>query len=176
MAGDPCPGVTVDLMHKLVEHGADIIEVGLPFSDPMADGPIIAHAAERALAVGVSTRDALNMIAKFRQTNQTTPVLVMGYLNPVEIIGYDNFANLCADAGVDAILMVDLPPNEADGYAKSLTERTDHPMNQIFCWHQPQNQIAVPRLSKTVVGLFIMYHSKVSQVQARLMSQPCVSR
>lgn len=132
MAGDPCPDVTVDLMHALVEHGADIIEVGLPFSDPMADGPIIAHAAERALAAGVSTRDALNMVAKFRQTNQTTPVLVMGYLNPVEIIGYDNFANLCADAGVDAILMVDLPPNEADGYAKSLTERTDHPMNQIF--------------------------------------------
>ncbi|OOR84453.1 tryptophan synthase subunit alpha [Moraxella canis] len=132
MAGDPRPDVTVDLMHKLVEHGADIIEVGLPFSDPMADGPVIAHAAERALAAGVSTRDALNMVAKFRELNQTTPVLVMGYLNPVEIIGYDNFAKMCADAGVDAILMVDLPPSEAGSYPKALTERTDHPINQIF--------------------------------------------
>ncbi|WP_114800770.1 tryptophan synthase subunit alpha [Moraxella canis] len=132
MAGDPRPDVTVDLMHKLVEHGADIIEVGLPFSDPMADGPVIAHAAERALAAGVSTRDALNMVAKFREHDQTTPVLVMGYLNPVEIIGYDNFAKMCADAGVDAILMVDLPPSEAGSYPKALTERTDHPINQIF--------------------------------------------
>ena len=132
MAGDPRPDVTVDLMHKLVEHGADIIEVGLPFSDPMADGPVIAHAAERALAAGVSTRDALNMVAKFREHDQTTPVLVMGYLNPVEIIGYDNFAKMCADAGVDAILMVDLPPSEAGNYPKALTERTDHPINQIF--------------------------------------------
>lgn len=132
MAGDPRPDVTVDLMHKLVEHGADIIEVGLPFSDPMADGPVIAHAAERALAAGVSTRDALNMVAKFREHDQTTPVLVMGYLNPVEIIGYDNFAKMCADAGVDAILMVDLPPSEAGNYPKALTERTDQPINQIF--------------------------------------------
>lgn len=132
MAGDPYPLVTVDLMHKLVAHGADIIEVGLPFSDPMADGPVIAHAAERALAAGTSTRDAIEMVREFRKTNTTTPVLVMGYLNPVEIIGYDVFSDLCADAGVDAILMVDLPPKEAGNFPKQLTARTDNPMNQIF--------------------------------------------
>ncbi len=132
MAGDPYPLVTVDLMHKLVAHGADIIEVGLPFSDPMADGPVIAHAAERALAAGTSTRDAIEMVREFRKTNTITPVLVMGYLNPVEIIGYDAFSDLCADAGVDAILMVDLPPNEAGDFPKQLTARTDNPMNQIF--------------------------------------------
>ena len=132
MAGDPYPLVTVDLMHKLVAHGADIIEVGLPFSDPMADGPVIAHAAERALAAGTSTRDAIEMVREFRKTNTTTPVLVMGYLNPVEIIGYDAFSDLCADAGVDAILMVDLPPKEAGDFPKQLTARTDNPMNQIF--------------------------------------------
>ena len=132
MAGDLYPLVTVDLMHKLVAHGADIIEVGLPFSDPMADGPVIAHAAERALAAGTSTRDAIEMVREFRKTNTITPVLVMGYLNPVEIIGYDAFSDLCADAGVDAILMVDLPPNEAGDFPKQLTARTDNPMNQIF--------------------------------------------
>ncbi len=132
MAGDPYPAVTVELMHKLVEHGADIIEVGLPFSDPMADGPVIAHAAERALAAGTSTRDAIEMVREFRKTNTTTPVLVMGYLNPVEIIGYDAFSDMCADAGVDAILMVDLPPKEAGDFPKKLTARTDNPMNQIF--------------------------------------------
>lgn len=132
MAGDLYPLVTVDLMHKLVAHGADIIEVGLPFSDPMADGPVIAHAAERALAAGTSTRDAIEMVREFRKTNTTTPVLVMGYLNPVEIIGYDVFSDLCADAGVDAILMVDLPPKEAGDFPKKLTARTDNPMNQIF--------------------------------------------
>lgn len=132
MAGDPYPLVTVDLMHKLVAHGADIIEVGLPFSDPMADGPVIAHAAERALAAGTSTRNAIEMVREFRKTNTTTPVLVMGYLNPVEIIGYDAFSDLCADAGVDAILMVDLPPKEAGDFPKQLTARTDNPMNQIF--------------------------------------------
>ncbi|OOS24334.1 tryptophan synthase subunit alpha [Moraxella porci DSM 25326] len=132
MAGDPHPLVTVGLMHKLVAHGADVIEVGLPFSDPMADGPVIAHAAERALAAGTSTRDAIEMVREFRKTNTTTPVLVMGYLNPVEIIGYDAFSDLCADAGVDAILMVDLPPKEAGDFPKKLTARTDNPMNQIF--------------------------------------------
>ncbi|UNU72883.1 tryptophan synthase subunit alpha [Moraxella nasovis] len=132
MAGDPNPSVTVDLMHKLVAHGADIIEVGLPFSDPMADGQVIATAGERALAGGTSTRQAIEMVKQFRQTDQNTPVLVMGYLNPIEIIGYENFANLCSEAGVDGILMVDLPPNEADDFPKKLQHYTPCPMNQIF--------------------------------------------
>lgn len=132
MAGDPNPSVTVDLMHKLVAHGADIIELGLPFSDPMADGQIIAHAGERALAGGTSTLAAIDMVKEFRKTNTITPILVMGYLNPIEIIGYDKFADICADAGVDAILMVDLPPHEADDFPSKLQARTDNPINQIF--------------------------------------------
>ena len=129
MAGDPNPSVTVDLLHDLVAHGADMIEVGLPFSDPMADGPTVSLAGERALAAGTSTRDALNMIAKFRETNSSTPIIMMGYLNPVEIIGYDAFIALCEQAGVDGVLMVDLPPSEAGDFAEKLQEKE---MNKIF--------------------------------------------
>lgn len=129
MAGDPNPTVTVDLLHDLVAHGADIIEVGLPFSDPMADGETIALAGERALAGGTSTRQAIDMVKEFRKTNTTTPVLVMGYLNPIEIIGYDNFIKLCHDAGIDGILMVDLPPQEAGGFTQQLAASS---MNEIF--------------------------------------------
>lgn len=129
MAGDPHPGVTVSLMHELVDHGADIIEVGLPFSDPMADGETIALAGERALAGGTSTRQAIEMVREFRQHNQHTPVLVMGYLNPVEIIGYDPFIALCEDAGIDGVLMVDLPPQEAGTFTAKLAN--SH-INEIF--------------------------------------------
>lgn len=129
MAGDPNPSVTVDLLHDLVKHGADIIEVGLPFSDPMADGQTISLAGERALAGGTSTRQALQMVKAFRQTNTTTPVLVMGYLNPIEIIGYDRFISMCADAGIDGILMVDLPPQEAGDFTQKLANAK---MNEIF--------------------------------------------
>ncbi|MFW2177581.1 MULTISPECIES: tryptophan synthase subunit alpha [unclassified Moraxella] len=129
MAGDPNPTVTVELMQDLVKHGADIIEVGLPFSDPMADGQTISLAGERALAGGTSTRQAIEMVKEFRKTNTTTPVLFMGYLNPVEIIGYDNFLKLCQDAGADGLLMVDLPPQEAGEFTQDLK---NHGMNEIF--------------------------------------------
>ena len=129
MAGDPNPATTVGLLHDLVKHGADMIEVGLPFSDPMADGPTVSLAGERALAAGTSTRDALKMVAEFRQTDTQTPIILMGYLNPVEIIGYDNFVNLCEQSGVDGLLMVDLPPAEAGSFTQHLT---DHSMNEIF--------------------------------------------
>lgn len=134
MAGDPSPAVTVDLMHRLVEHGADVIEIGLPFSDPMADGETIALAGERALANGTSTRQAIDMVKEFRKSNTTTPVLVMGYLNPVEIIGYERFIGLCVDAGIDGVLLVDLPPNEVASnetgdFGKALQDKG---INQIF--------------------------------------------
>lgn len=129
MAGDPNPSVTVTLLHDLVAHGADVIEVGLPFSDPMADGETIALAGERALTGGTSTRQALDIIKQFRTTNQHTPVLVMGYLNPVEILGYDNFIALCQEAGVDGVLMVDLPPQEAGNFTQKLANAQ---MNEIF--------------------------------------------
>ncbi|MDO4895794.1 MAG: tryptophan synthase subunit alpha [Moraxella sp.] len=134
MAGDPNPSVTVDLMHELVAHGADIIEIGLPFSDPMADGAVISLAGERALNAGTSTTQAVKMVGEFRKTNQSTPVLLMGYLNPIEIIGYDEFLKLCQANGVDGLLMVDLPPhevanNETGDFTKALAK---HDINQIF--------------------------------------------
>ena len=100
-------------MHDLVAAGADIIELGIPFSDPMADGPVIQLAMERALAHEVSLRQVLEMVAEFRQRDNDTPVVLMGYLNPVERMGYDEFAREAAEAGVDGVLTVDLPPEEA---------------------------------------------------------------
>lgn len=116
MAGDPDPGLTVSLMHAVVTAGADIIELGVPFSDPMADGPVIQRAAERALEHHVSLKDVLGMVAEFRKDDSETPVVIMGYLNPVEVMGYETFAKAAKQAGVDGVLTVDLPPEEADDF------------------------------------------------------------
>ncbi|HQT00373.1 MAG: tryptophan synthase subunit alpha [Hydrogenophilales bacterium 16-64-46] len=116
-AGDPGRGMTVPLMHALVEAGADIIELGVPFSDPMADGPVIQRASERALANKVGLRDVLQMTLEFRKVNTTTPVVLMGYANPVERMGYAAFAEAAKAAGVDGVLTVDIPPEEAAGVA-----------------------------------------------------------
>ncbi len=112
VAGDPAIDSTVPLMHALVAGGADIIELGVPFSDPMAEGPVIQQAHERALANGTRLRDALTMVEAFRRDDDTTPVLLMGYANPVEHMGYASFADRAAAAGVDALLTVDIPPEE----------------------------------------------------------------
>ena len=114
-AGDPRPETTVPVLHALVENGADIIELGVPFTDPMSDGPVIQQAHERALEQGVSLSDVLAMVRDFRRDNTETPVVLMGYLNPVEAMGYQGFADACAEAGVDGVLLVDLPPEEAEG-------------------------------------------------------------
>ncbi len=119
-AGDPKPEWTVPLMHKLVESGADIIELGVPFSDPMADGPVIQKAVERALAHNVSLKQVLQMVADFRQDNTTTPVVLMGYLNPVEAMGYDSFAREAAAVEVQGALTVDMPPEESEAYLKDI--------------------------------------------------------
>ena len=113
-AGDPEPWITVPLMHTLVKNGADILELGVPFSDPMADGPVIQRAAERALKHGISLTHVLAMVREFRDKDKTTPVVLMGYLNPIEVLGYARFAKEAAAAGVDGVLTVDLPPEEAD--------------------------------------------------------------
>lgn len=113
-AGDPAPDVTVALMHDLVAAGADLLELGVPFSDPMADGPVIQLACERALAHGTSLRDVLAMVGAFRERDRETPVVLMGYLNPVERMGAEAFAEAAGAAGVDGVLMVDLPPEESD--------------------------------------------------------------
>lgn len=113
-AGDPAPGITVKAMFAMVEAGADVIELGVPFSDPMADGPVITKAHERALLHNTSLRDVLEMVREFRKKDARTPVVLMGYLNPVEVMGYAAFAKAAADAGVDGVLTVDLPPEEAE--------------------------------------------------------------
>jgi tryptophan synthase alpha chain len=112
VAGDPEPGHTVALLHAMVEAGADILELGVPFSDPMAEGPTIALGHERALAHGVSLRSTLAMVAEFRQRDSDTPVLLMGYCNPVQRMGFTQFSQAAAEAGLDALLMVDMPPEE----------------------------------------------------------------
>lgn len=120
--GDPRPDWTVDLMHTLVEAGADLIELGVPFSDPMADGPVIQLACERALAHHTSLKDIFSMVRTFREKDQSTPVVLMGYLNPLEKMGYQTFAQTAREAGVDGVLMVDLPPEEADTLVPLLKE------------------------------------------------------
>ncbi len=121
-AGDPRPAVTVPLMRAMVAAGADLIELGVPFSDPMADGPVIQRASERALRHGVSLRRVLEMVRSFRERDAQTPVVLMGYLNPIEVMGYETFAAAAAAAGVDGVLTVDMPPEEATGYAAALAE------------------------------------------------------
>jgi tryptophan synthase alpha chain len=121
-AGDPHPETTVPMLQALVRAGADIIELGVPFSDPMADGPVIQKACERALAQGVSLNQVLRMVTEFRRNDPDTPLVLMGYLNPIEAMGYGRFARAAAEAGVDGVLTVDLPPEEAHDLLAGLNE------------------------------------------------------
>ncbi|MDR1311913.1 MAG: tryptophan synthase subunit alpha [Burkholderiaceae bacterium] len=116
-AGYPRADTTAALMRVLVEGGADIIELGVPFSDPMADGPVIQRASEVALAQGVSLRDVLGFVRAFRENNDQTPVVLMGYANPVERMGVDNFVREAAESGVDGVLVVDYPPEECGTFS-----------------------------------------------------------
>ncbi len=123
VAGDPEPGVTVKLMHALVHSGADVIELGVPFSDPEAEGPVIQLAHERALVHNISLVDCLAMVRQFRESNSETPVVLMGYLNPIEVMGYDVFAEKASAAGVNGTIIVNLPPEEAGDYANRLEDK-----------------------------------------------------
>jgi len=116
-AGDPHPDLSLPLMRALVAGGADIIELGVPFSDPMADGPTIQRASERALAHGMSLRRVLALVREFRKENATTPVVLMGYANPIEAYGVEAFAQDAQKAGVDGVLVVDYPPEECAAFA-----------------------------------------------------------
>ena len=116
-AGDPNPEQTVEFMHALAKAGADVIELGVPFSDPMADGPVIQHASERALAKGVGLATILGWVGEFRRRDEKTPVVLMGYMNPVEIHGAARFAREAVEAGVDGVLLVDCPIEEAQAAA-----------------------------------------------------------
>ena len=154
-AGDPQPDVTVPLMHALVEAGADLIEVGVPFSDPMADGPVIQAACERALLHHTSLHDVLDMVRDFRTTNTETPVVLMGYLNPVEVWGYDDFASAAATAGVDGVLTVDMPPEEADHLGRALR---DQGIDPIFLLAPTTSDTRMDVISQSASG-FVYYVS-----------------
>jgi tryptophan synthase alpha chain len=119
-AGDPDPAVTVDVMRALARGGADVIELGVPFSDPMADGPVIQKAGERALAKGVGMVQVLQMVSGFRRHDDRTPVVLMGYANPIERYGIDRFVADARAAGVDGVLVVDYPPEECEPFARTL--------------------------------------------------------
>ena len=119
-AGDPYADATPEIMHALAAGGADVIELGVPFSDPMADGPVIQKASERALARGINLEKVLTMVRAFRQDDHTTPVVLMGYANPVERYGVDRFVADAAAAGVDGVLIVDYPPEECEAFAAAL--------------------------------------------------------
>ena len=115
-AGNPHPSMTVPLMRGLVEAGADILELGVPFSDPMADGPVVQRASERALKHGVGLADVLRMVTEFRNKDKTTPVVLMGYANPIEAMGVEKFIGAARTAGVDGVIVVDYPPEECDEF------------------------------------------------------------
>ena len=127
-AGDPDPDWTSDAMHGLVEGGADVLEIGIPFSDPMADGPVIQAASERAIQRGMNLSKILDCVALFRRRNDSTPVVLMGYLNPIERFGYEAFASRAAEAGVDGVLLVDCPPEELKLVRTPLDEAGIHPI------------------------------------------------
>ena len=154
-AGDPQPGVTVPTMHALVKAGADIIELGVPFSDPMADGPVIQHASERALLHHIGMRDVLAMVSDFRQTNQETPVVLMGYLNPIEVMGYEAFAKAAAEVGVDGVLTVDMPPEEAGELIVALRA---HGLDPIFLLAPTTSEQRISRICELASG-FVYYVS-----------------
>lgn len=173
-AGDPAPWVSVPLMHALVEAGADVIELGVPFSDPMADGPVIQAACERALGNRVRLRDVLGMVREFRARDEATPVVLMGYLNPVEVMGYERFAAAAAEVGVDGVLIVDLPPEEADELLEALRVKG---LDAIFLLAPTSSAERIRRIARAASG-FIYYvslrgvtgagHLDVEEVAGRL--------
>lgn len=159
MAGDPEPAATVAIMHELVKNGADVIELGVPFSDPMADGPVIQLAAERALAKGMSLQGVLEIVSQFRQADTKTPVVLMGYANPIERYeqrhGTGLFAKNASAAGVDGVLVVDYPPEESGEFAKALKLQN---IDQIFLLAPTSTDERINRVGELANG-YVYYVS-----------------
>lgn len=170
-AGDPDPELTVPLMHALVAGGADIIELGVPFSDPMADGPTIQRASERALAHGVSLRHVLRLTAEFRQKDKRTPVVLMGYANPIEAMGLDVFAAEAKAVGVDGVLVVDYPPEEAGRFARAMRE---HQMDPIFLIAPTTSEARVAEIGKLASG-YVYYVSLKGVTGAKTLDVDAVA-
>ncbi len=154
-AGDPACGGTVELMHALVRAGADVIELGVPFSDPMADGPVIQRASERALKAGVSLADVLGYVAEFRKRDATTPAVLMGYANPIEAMGTEAFAGRAQAAGVDGVLVVDYPPEESADFA-ALVRR--HGVDLIFLLAPTSTEERIGHVARLASG-YVYYVS-----------------
>lgn len=154
-AGDPNPAITVALMHALVASGADVLELGVPFSDPMADGPVIQRASERALKHKVALRDVLQMVADFRSKDMETPVVLMGYGNPIEAMGWEKFAKRCAEVGVDGVLTVDFPPEESHNAFEFLQA---HGIDPIFLIAPTTNEARIALVAKLARG-YVYYVS-----------------
>ena len=154
-AGDPDPTVTVQLMHALVQAGADIVELGVPFSDPMADGPTIQRASERALKHHVSLRDVFDMVTEFRKKDNATPLVLMGYGNPVEAMGWEIFAQRCATTGVDGVLTVDFPPEESH---EAFSHLQRHGIDPIFLLAPTTDDARIASVAKQARG-YVYYVS-----------------
>jgi tryptophan synthase alpha chain len=154
-AGDPFADATVEIMLALAKGGADVIELGVPFSDPMADGPVIQQAAERALAKGIGSRDVLAMVRQFRQHDAHMPVVLMGYANPIERYGQAQFVKDAAEAGVDGVLVVDYPPEECEAFAALLRESA---MDPIFLLAPTSTEARMSEVGRLASG-YVYYVS-----------------
>ena len=154
-AGDPDAALTLPLMHALVEAGADVIELGVPFSDPMADGPTIQRASERALARGMSLRKVLQLVSAFRTEDDRTPVVLMGYANPIEAMGLERFAEKAAQSGVDGVLVVDYPPEEAEKFGAAMKANG---MDPIFLIAPTSTAERIAQVAKIASG-YVYYVS-----------------
>ena len=148
-AGDPSPALTVPLMRALVEAGCDILELGVPFSDPMADGPVNQRSSERALKQGVSLADVLGLVRDFRHHNSQTPVVLMGYANPIERMGHAAFVAAAKAAGVDGVLIVDYPPEEAADWLAALEGSGIDP---IFLLSPTSTDARIERVARAAVA------------------------
>jgi tryptophan synthase alpha chain len=154
-AGNPLPETTVPLMHALVKAGADVIELGIPFSDPMADGPVIQRAAEHAIAQGIGLKHVLGMVAEFRKQDQVTPIVLMGYANPIENMGQQAFAEQAEKVGVDGLLTVDYPPEEIDDFVGLLNQ---HHIAPIFLLAPTSTETRIRAVGKIARG-YVYYVS-----------------
>ena len=150
-AGHPTRELAVPMMHALAAAGADVIELGVPFSDPMADGPVIQKSGEHALSLGVGLGDVLDWVRAFRRTDDTTPVVLMGYLNPIERMGAEAFAARAAEAGVDGVLVVDLPPEEAETFGPLLKANGIDPIFLLAPTSTPKRIEQVGRIASGYV-------------------------
>lgn len=171
-AGDPHPKATVPLMHAMVQAGANLVELGVPFSDPMADGPVIQAACERALKHEINMPGVLQLVEAFRAGDEHTPVILMGYLNPVEIMGYEAFAKAAAQAGVDGVITVDLPPEEASDW---ITELAPVAIDPIFLTAPTTTIARIEAICKAARG-FIYYVSLKGVTGAGTLDLEAVER